>query len=143
MVSEYVERHENVVSDDGFLQRVQETVIVKLKPCPHCGHPGKTVHLETEDGEMIAVKCQACRISTAGYETHEEAAMAWNKRRPVFAQGKKGPVNCAFCNGKSEVLFGANDETEDMQCVECERCGAHTEYYQNGNDAVKRWNMRI
>ena len=143
MSNEYVSRTEEVLSDDGFFKRVHEHVTVRLRMCPFCGAPGKTREAETDEGVKLRIVCPACEVGTTECEDYEDAAMAWNKRVHKPLSGKKGAGDCPFCGGKAEMLWGNDDETEDLQRVECRDCEARTEYYSDGKEALKRWNRRV
>ena len=90
----YVERKQEVVSDDGFLQRVFETVYIGLRKCPKCGGSAHTRQVDIEDiplnlrmdyidsgNEFHIVKCEDCGHHTKPYMTVEGAVKAWNDKR--------------------------------------------------------------
>ena len=147
MSSEWVERKEEVMSDDGFFQRVHETVTVRLKRCPFCGHPAKTEGVNTEDGtDFMTVKCLACGISTKLSPDYEEAANFWNRRVKLHPESRKGAARCPFCGSKASYEYAdaeADREDAGKMRAECEGCGAHTEYYADGKEALLRWNRRM
>lgn len=80
-MSQYVERHAVVVEDDGFLQKINEHVIIRLRDCPFCG--GSAEGLDTNDADGYSkslIKCTKCGAQTAMLEDLEHAADAWNRR---------------------------------------------------------------
>lgn len=80
-MSQYVERHQEVVSDSGFLRRINETVIIKLRRCPFCGEKAHAQAAYNEDGEeKQIIKCSKCGAQTEMYDELEEAVDAWNMR---------------------------------------------------------------
>ncbi len=89
----YVERKQEVVSDDGFLQRVFETVYIGLRKCPKCGGKAHTHQVDIEDiplnlrmdyidagSDFHIVKCEDCGFKTKPYLTIEGAVKAWNAK---------------------------------------------------------------
>lgn len=46
--------------------------------------------------------------------------------------------NCPFCGGKAK-----KGKTENMANVYCVVCGAQTRVFNNINDAISAWEMRI
>lgn len=89
----YVERSEEIISDDGFLQRVHETVFIGLRKCPKCGAKAKSKPLNIEDlsvdvradyidagDDFYIVKCTnpKCNCKTKPCTTLEEAVNIWN-----------------------------------------------------------------
>lgn len=60
----------------------------KLKPCPFCGGKAAFHNCAELENEAMAAKitgqvgihCCTCRVATLPYESHEEAAAAWNRR---------------------------------------------------------------
>ena len=127
---------------DGLIfERVHEHVEVKVKPCPYCGGPAKTIHVPHEEyGDAIEIECVDCHVHTRECETHEEAAEVWNKRRK-----SAGKMLCAFCGGKAEYVGAdvSDDEHEGMMRIECEECGASTEYYASEKEAAGVWSRRV
>ena len=89
----YVERSQELISDDGFLQRVHETVFIGLKRCPKCGGKAKSFTVDLEDlplgiradyidagDDFRIIKCTQCGNKTKPYITLEEAASEWNAK---------------------------------------------------------------
>ncbi len=89
----YVERSQEAISDDGFLQRVHETVFVGLKRCPKCGASAHTQEVNIDDlpvevradyidagDEFYMVKCSGCGRATRPFPTIEGAATEWNTK---------------------------------------------------------------
>ncbi|MBQ7215225.1 MAG: hypothetical protein IJP54_06025 [Synergistaceae bacterium] len=89
----YVKRSQELISDDGFVQRYHETVFVGLKRCPKCGSSvhSKAVNIDDLPVEIRAdyidagddfymVKCEACGRHTRPFATIEEAASEWNSK---------------------------------------------------------------
>ena len=90
----YVERKQEVASDDGFLQRVFETVYIGLKKCPKCGGHAHTKQVNIDDlpveiradyidagDDFYMVKCEKCGKHTKPFRTLEEAVNTWNDKR--------------------------------------------------------------
>ena len=90
----YVERKQEVASDDGFLQRVFETVYIGLRKCPKCGGSAHTHQLDIEDiplnirmdyidagNDFYEVRCEKCGRHTKPYNTLEKAVTEWNDKR--------------------------------------------------------------
>ena len=90
----YVKREQKIISDDGFLQRIHETVHVGLKKCPKCGSSAKTVRLDLDDipeefradfadkgGDFYIIQCSKCKYRTDFSLTIEEAAAQWNEEK--------------------------------------------------------------
>ena len=51
---------------------------IKLKPCPFCG--GEADYILPIHW---IIQCKGCLVETAGFDTVEEAAEAWNTRKPM------------------------------------------------------------
>ena len=90
----YVERNQEVISDDGFLQRVHETVRVGLRKCPKCGASAKSVTVNIEEipeeyradfidagDDFYMIKCSKCKHHGKYFLTLERAAEDWNDKR--------------------------------------------------------------
>lgn len=90
----YVERKQEVLSDDGFLQRVHETVYIGLRKCPKCGGRAHTHQLNIEDipmdirmdyidagDDFWMVKCEDCGLKTQPCISIEKAVTLWNDKR--------------------------------------------------------------
>ena len=90
----YVERKEVVANDEGFLQRVFETVYIGLKKCPKCGGSAHTKQLNIDDlpveiradyidagDDFYMVKCDNCGKHTKPFRTLEEAVNTWNNAK--------------------------------------------------------------
>ena len=90
----YVERSEEVVSDDGFLQRVFETVYIGLRKCPKCGGSAHTKTINIDDiplsirmdyidfgDDFHLVECEECGHHTRPFMTIEGAVTEWNDKR--------------------------------------------------------------
>lgn len=90
----YVERKEEIISDNGFLQRVFETVYIGLRRCPKCGGRAHTHNVNIDElplsirmdyidaGEdFYLVKCEECGHKTKPYLTLEKAVETWNDKR--------------------------------------------------------------
>ena len=90
----YVERRQEVVSDDGFLQRVFETVYIGLRKCPKCGASAHTKRLDIEDipvnerwdyidagNDFWIVECSECHHKTKPHNSIEGAVITWNDKR--------------------------------------------------------------
>ena len=140
-MSKYVERRilSSEVDGDGFLERVHEEVIVKLKRCPCCGNPAKLDHIELEDDEYIIVRCPNCGLRTRGCETHEDATDAWNARKVGLFRGRI--KYCPFCGGKAEIEYCG--DAPDIYVVQCVKCGAMTSGSTDTAKLLKRWNARV
>lgn len=55
----------------------------RLKRCPFCcgvARFGKTFVMQSEERHIVY--CGKCWARTAGFDTQEEAAKAWNRRMP-------------------------------------------------------------
>lgn len=150
-MSNYVRREAHVVNSQPLsggisFEVVHEHVELELKKCPFCGGSGKTTHIDSPEGDdLIKIKCQSCGSGTAGKETHEEAAQAWNRRKKYQGTVKKGLRLCPFCGGK--VVFESGDSEDegnaDKVRAKCEECGAESEYYGEMKEVYARWNMRV
>ena len=90
----YVERKQEVLSDDGFLQRVHETVYIGLRKCPKCGNRAHTHHLNIDEmpveirmdyidagDDFYEVKCEKCGKHTKPFLTIEGAVTEWNNAK--------------------------------------------------------------
>ena len=90
----YVERKQEVISDEGFLQRVHETVFIGLKKCPKCGASVHTQEVNLDDlpleiradyidagDDFHMVKCDKCGRHTKPFRTVEEAVNSWNSAK--------------------------------------------------------------
>ncbi|MBQ7154827.1 MAG: Lar family restriction alleviation protein [Synergistaceae bacterium] len=77
----YTQTTKEIVYDDGFLVKEHVHVSLKLRRCPFCGKKGKVIHTSGEDqADMISIECEGCGGACGEYLTHEEAAVAWNRR---------------------------------------------------------------
>ena len=141
-MSKYVDIQDTITEDDGFLQRIERKITVKLKRCPFCGTVARveTVNVDDEDrvGDYIRVYCPECGAHTELYETHEEAANNWNSRKPYVKRGNV--ASCPFCGGKADTIFA---DDADVALVKCQKCGAMSAGFARGDSAVKAWNRRI
>ena len=90
----YVERSEEVTSDEGFLKRVHETVFIGLRKCPKCGASAHTHRLTLDDtlkkiridyidagSDFYEVRCGQCGKHTKPCITLEGAVGLWNDKR--------------------------------------------------------------
>ena len=79
-MSKYIKRTEKSVMD-GFLERVEVYIEVKLKKCPFCGTAAKTV-LEYDDNneDLHRIHCPKCKITTEPSCKLEDVVEAWNAR---------------------------------------------------------------
>ena len=90
----YVERKQEIASDDGFLQRVFETVYIGLRRCPKCGASAHTNRLNIDDipleirmdyidagDDFYEVRCEKCGRHTKPCLTLEGAVNLWNDKR--------------------------------------------------------------
>ena len=90
----YVERKQEVISDDGFLQKVHETVFIGLKKCPKCGGKAHTKQVDIDDlpvevradyidagDDFYMVMCGKCGKHTKPFRTVEEAVNSWNSAK--------------------------------------------------------------
>ncbi len=90
----YVERTQEIISDDGFLQRIHETVRVGLRKCPKCGSSAKHVNVNIEEipederdnfrdfgDDFYMIKCKKCKYHSKLFTTLEGAAESWNDDR--------------------------------------------------------------
>lgn len=90
----YVERKQEVLSDEGFLHRVHETVFIGLRKCPKCGGHAHSHRVNLDDlpvhvradyidagDDFFMVKCEDCGKHTKPFRTLEGAVTEWNDKR--------------------------------------------------------------
>lgn len=90
----YVERKQEVLSDDGFLQRVHETVYIGLRRCPKCRGRAHTKPINIDEmtveqrwdyidagDDFYIVQCEQCGYKTKPFLTIEKAVETWNDKR--------------------------------------------------------------
>ncbi len=89
----YVERKQEVLSDDGFLQKVHETVYIGLRKCPKCGGRAHTKTINLDDmpveqrwdyidagDDFHIVECEQCHKKTKPHTTIEGCVIEWNDK---------------------------------------------------------------
>lgn len=89
----YVERKQELLSDDGFLQRYHETVFIGLRKCPKCGGSAHTKTINIDDmpvelrwdyidagDDFHIVECEQCHKKTKPHMTIEGAVTEWNDK---------------------------------------------------------------
>ena len=134
----------STIDEDGFLERVNVEVNIKLKRCPICGGKAEVEHVYGDDGaDLIRMHCEDCGTMSGLYSGYEEAACAWNKRRPVFSIKNKVISDCPFCAGKMEFEHSDDEEIPDGYFVQCTKCGARSKVYKDSQTAAKAFNRRV
>lgn len=71
--------HANVVRGDPMTEKVNESQIDFLKPCPFCGHKAICDCEYPEDDEYWVVKCGYCCAMTYS-DDKKDAIRLWNTR---------------------------------------------------------------
>ena len=143
-MSKYVDRQitSSTLEDDGFIERIHEHVTVKLKRCPCCGTPARTLTMNDDsDGDYLIAECPNCGLHTRRCDEYEETAEAWNLRRPYTTITRKAVLDCPFCGGKAEAY--ECEDAPDIYYVQCKKCGATSAGFADPKPAVKTWYRRV
>lgn len=149
-MSEYVEHNEVVMSESELMsgvsfQVIHDTVNVKLKHCPFCGSQGASDNRPDKEGyDARCITCSKCGAQSGAFETIDDAAKSWNKRRLIMEMKQKKIRDCPFCGGRSEISEGEDPSTGEKYIrVECQKCGAISRSHNDAKGAAKSWNMRV